>query len=157
MRIVSSAFQDGKSIPTKFAHQGIPGGKNISLPLQWSDSPPDAGSYALSIIDPHPVANNWVHWLVINIPPSCTSLSEGASGRSMPPGVKELRNSYGETGYGGPQPPRGTGPHPYEVTVYALSEGTLELSENTTIGAFLRAIESKILASAKTTGIFERT
>lgn len=156
MRIVSSAFQEGKPIPTRFAHHGIPGGKNISLPLQWGDPPPGTKSYVLSIVDPHPVANNWVHWLAINLPPSLTSLPEGASGRTMPSGCKELRNSYGAVGYGGPQPPRGTGPHPYVITVYALSVDRLELSEGATLGAFLKAIEPSILGSATTTGIFER-
>ncbi len=155
MILSSSAFQNGKPIPTKFAYKGVTGGKNISIPLAWRDVPPAVKSFALSIVDPHPVANNWVHWLVVNIPADATSLEEGAS-RQMPKGTKELYNTYGSLGYGGPEPPVGSGPHPYEVTLYALNVASVEISPNATLGAFTRELEGKILASAKITGIYER-
>src|ERR1041385_7546865 len=110
MKISSSAFADGKPIPTKYAYPGVVGGKNISIPLAWSGAPPETRSFALSIVDPHPVANNWVHWFVINIPASATSLPEGASGKAMPKGAGELYNTYGTLGYDGPEPPQATGP-----------------------------------------------
>lgn len=156
MRVSSSAFQDGKPIPTKYAHQGVTGGQNISVPLTWTDPPPTTLSFALSIVDPHPVAKNWVHWFVVNIPKNITSFVEGASGRNMPAGSKELYNSFGEVGYGGPQPPKGSGPHPYEATIYALHVEKLDLSANATLAAFKRALEGAVIASAKTTGIYER-
>jgi Raf kinase inhibitor-like YbhB/YbcL family protein len=106
MKITSSAFQDGKLIPTKYAYHGVDGGNNISLPLSWSDVPTGTKSFALSIVDPHPVAKNWVHWFVINIPAGANSISEGASKRAMPIGCKELLNTYGSPGYGGPEPPK---------------------------------------------------
>ena len=155
MRISSSAFQDGKPIPTKYAHPGVTGGKNISYPLSWTDVPEETKSFALSIVDPHPVAKNWIHWFAINIPKNITSLAEGASGR-MPAGTKELYNSYGTKGYGGPEPPKGSGPHPYETTIYALNVERLDCSENTTLQAFTKALEGKVIASAKTTGMYER-
>ena len=74
----------------------------------------------------------------------------------MPAGVKELYNTYGEPGYGGPEPPKGSGPHPYVVTVYALNVPSLNLPQNTTLPAFLKALEGKVAASATTTGIYER-
>ena len=156
MRISSTAFQDGKPIPTKYAYHGVVGGKNISIPLSWSGAPDDAQSFALSIVDPHPVANNWVHWFVIDIPKSVTSLAEGASGMSMPSGSKELSNTYGTPGYGGPEPPKSSGPHPYKVTLYALNVEKLNLSANTTLPAFNKALEEKVITTAAITGIYER-
>ena len=156
MRLSSSAFQDGKPLPAKYAYHGVVGGKNISLPLAWDDTPSETKSYALSIIDPHPVAKNWVHWFAINIPGSAASLAEGASEKKMPAGAKELYNSYGTLGYGGPQPPKGSGPHPYVVTVYALSVARLDLSENASLAAFEKALEGSVLASARITGFYER-
>lgn len=156
MKIISSAFQEGKAIPTKYAYHGVVGGNNISLPLSWSELPPAAKSLALSIVDPHPVAKNWVHWFVINLPKNSTGLNEGISGKRMPPGAKELYNSYGTIGYGGPEPPKGTGPHPYVVTLYALSVDALDLPENTTLPAFTKALEGKIIAATHITGIYER-
>jgi Raf kinase inhibitor-like YbhB/YbcL family protein len=156
MRLSSNAFDDGKLIPAKYAHQGVAGGKNISLPLVWDNVPQHIKSFAFSIIDPHPVARDWVHWLVINIPPGELSIAEGASGKKMPPGVKELYNSYGELGYGGPQPPKGSGPHPYVITLYALNIEKLELSANTSLTTFIKVLEGKTLATAEITGIYER-
>lgn len=156
MVLTSAAFHDGQVLATKFAHQGIPGGRNLSPPLSWSDIPPSTLSLALSVIDPHPVANNWVHWFVINIPKASISLPEGASGRSMLIGARELMNSFGERGYGGPEPPKGTGPHPYQFTLYALSVPSLDLSENISLAGFQRALEGVVHSRARITGIFER-
>ena len=156
MHISSPAFQDGKPIPTKYAYHGVVGGKNISIPLSWGGIPTETKSFAVSIVDPHPVANNWVHWFVMNIPKSVTSLAEGASGKNMPAGSKELYNSYGTIGYGGPEPPKGSGPHPYEIVVYALNIEKLDLSANTTLTAFSEALEGKVIASVKVTGMYER-
>jgi phosphatidylethanolamine-binding protein (PEBP) family uncharacterized protein len=74
----------------------------------------------------------------------------------MPEGSMELYNSYGELGYGGPEPPKGSGRHPYIATLYALDAGRLDLTSNTTLPAFERALESHVLASAKSTGTYER-
>src|SRR5512139_2272561 len=98
MEITSTAFKDGEKIPIQYVMPGA-GGKNISVPLSWKNIPPGTKSFALSMVDPHPVAQNWVHWLVINIPASATSLEEGASGKKMPRESIELKNSFGEMGY----------------------------------------------------------
>ena len=155
MKLTSTAFTDGGKIPVPYVMPGA-GGQNISLPLAWTDAPAGVKSFALSMVDPHPVARNWVHWLVVNIPPDVHSLAEGASGRKMPPGAQELQNSFGDPGYGGPQPPRGSGDHPYVVTIYALSVPRLDLGRGTTLAAFQKALEGKVLASASLTGYFGR-
>lgn len=108
------------------------------------------------MIDPHPVAGNWVHWLVINIPADVTSLEEGESRKNMPRGCIELKNSFGDVGYGGPQPPKGTGDHPYVITLYALSVEKLELGTSVSLSTFLKALEGKVLGSAKITGKYGR-
>ena len=156
MKISSSAFEDGKSIPSKYAHGSVIGGKNISIPLTWTDVPKETKSFALSIIDPHPIARNWIHWLVVNIPLDVTSFTENTSLKKIPVGTKELYNSYGELGYGGPQPPKGSGPHPYVVTLYALNVDKLDLTANTSLVAFEKMLEGKVIATAKVTGIYER-
>ena len=155
MEITSSAFTDKGTIPIKYVMPGA-GGKNVSLPLSWSNVPTGTKSLALSIVDPHPVANNWVHWLVINMPPETKGLSEGASRNSMPAGAVELKNSFGEIGYGGPQPPKGSGDHPYVVTLYALSVPKLDITEQTSLAAFKKALDGRILAAATITGMFGR-
>lgn len=155
MQLSSSAFQDGGKIPLAYVMPGA-GGRNLSLPLSWAEAPAGVKSFALSLTDPHPVARNWVHWLVINIPAGTSSLGEGASRSQMPQAAVELKNSFGDLGYGGPQPPKGTGDHPYVVTLYALKVDRLELPVATSLAAFQQALEGKVLASATLTGYFGR-
>lgn len=155
MEILSSAFKDGEKIPVQYVMPGA-GGKNVSVPLTWKNVPPETKSFALSIVDPHPVAQNWVHWLVINIPAQVTTLEEGASKKGMPQGSVELKNSFGDIGYGGPQPPKGTGEHPYVITLYALNVERLNLGVNTSLTSFKKALEGKVIASASITGKYGR-
>ena len=156
VKITSSAFHDGTSIPTRYAHRGVTGGNNLSLPFSWNDKPAETKSFALSIIDPHPVAKNWVHWFVINIPAEINELTEGASQRSMPNGCRELRSTYGTIGYGGPEPPKGSGVHPYVVTLFALRIDALNLHEKSTLKEFTTAIEEVVIEHAIMTGYYER-
>ncbi len=155
--LASSSYKDKEQIPPKYAHRSVVGGKNISPGFQWDDPPVSVKSFALSIIDPHPVANNWVHWFAINIPLRGRSIVEGASRtNSLPAGTKELMSSYGELGYGGPAPPKGSGSHPYIATIYALNVEALNLGVNTSLRQFEKAIEGKVIAEATMTGFFER-
>ncbi len=155
MQLTSSAFKDGGKIPQQYVMPGA-GGQNLSLPLTWSAAPAGTKSFALTIIDPHPVAHNWVHWLVADLPGGAASLAEGASGKKMPQGAVELKNSWGAPAYGGPQPPQGTGDHPYVVTLYALSVPKLDLKPTAGWAELKQAMEGKILASATITGYYGR-
>jgi len=155
MEITSPAFKDKGRIPVQYVMPGA-GGQNLSMPLTWKNVPAGTRSIVISIVDIHPVAQNWVHWLVINIPSQVTSLAEGASGRKMPAGAIELRNSFGDIGYGGPQPPRGTGDHSYVTTIYALNVEKLNLGVNTSLAQFKKAIEGKVIGSASITGMYGR-
>jgi Raf kinase inhibitor-like YbhB/YbcL family protein len=155
--LTSSAFGDGKAILPQYANTGVAGSKNVSPPLSWTNPPDETKSFALACIDRHPVANNWVHWLVINIPKAAVTLAEGASHTgNLPSGAKELQNSFGKVGWGGPQPPAGTGPHHYEFLLYALNVDSLNLGANTTLAAFNKAVEGKVITTAKLVGTFER-
>lgn len=151
---VKSSFRNGEPIRHVYARPSV-GGRNVSLPLQWSGAPKDTKSFAVSIVDTHPVAHSWVHWLVINIPPNTNSIPEGASVQNMPAGAVELKNSFGSVGYGGPQPPKGSGPHTYVVTVYALSTDKLNLKQGASLDDFKKAISGKVIEEASIKGTFE--
>jgi Raf kinase inhibitor-like YbhB/YbcL family protein len=151
------SYSDGGEIPVRYAHRSVAGGKNISPAFSWEDPPAATKSFALSIVDPHPVANNWVHWFIIDIPFQERSLAEGASGSAkLPASAKELLNTYNEIGYGGPAPPKGSGSHPYVATLYALDTPSLDLPKDTLLSTFLRAVEGKTIAEASMTGYHER-
>ena len=155
MELSSPALKNGGAIPSQYARPAA-GGHNISIPLKWTGAPEGTKSFALSIVDQHPVARKWAHWMVINIPPDVSALSEGASGKNMPPGSIEIRNSFGEAGYGGPQPTKGTGPHAYVITIYSLIDAGLDLKPNATLADFQNAIKAKTLDEASLTGFFEQ-
>jgi phosphatidylethanolamine-binding protein (PEBP) family uncharacterized protein len=74
----------------------------------------------------------------------------------MPAGSMELRNSFGLVGWGGPQPPKGTGVHQYEFLLYCLNIEKLNLSSDANLAAFNKAIEGKVLATARLQGTYVR-
>jgi Raf kinase inhibitor-like YbhB/YbcL family protein len=156
MTLTSSAFDDGGTIPAKYCNVGVDGGENVSIPLQWSGQPADAKSYALIMVDHHEVADEWVHWMVADIPAETSSLAEGASGTAMPAGATELLSTNGDSGYQGPQPPPGSGDHEYETILVALDVETLDLAENATYQEFLEAVEPHTVGQASVSGFFGR-
>jgi Raf kinase inhibitor-like YbhB/YbcL family protein len=158
VNVTCPALRAGKFIPTRNAFRGIRGGENVSLPIAWSDPPAETKSFVILIVDRHPIARNWLHWCVFDIPASVLSLQENASKQAggLPVACKQLRNSYGEPGYGGPQPPKGSGPHEYEITVHALKRDVLDVSPSASLNDVVRALEGNILSSASTTGVFEQ-
>ncbi len=158
MFTVNSTYNENERMPAKYANEGVSGGENVSPPFSWDNAPEGTKSFALAMVDHHKVANEFVHWLVVNIPEDTTSVKEGASKTdSMPEGSKELNTTYGQAFYGGPRPPSGTGDHPYETTVYALSDDLdLDLDEDVTLDDFLSAVEDKTLAKASLTGMFSQ-
>ena len=155
MKITSSSFSDGGAIDARFAMKAIAGGKNVSPDIKISGVPNKARSLAITFVDRHPMARSWIHWLAISVPPATAEIPEGASLRAMPAGTVELANTFGDRGYGGPQPPRGSGVHRYELTVYALSDAPAARGHEYTEREFIELVKGKILAKASITGGFE--
>jgi hypothetical protein len=152
-----TSYREKGEIPAAHAEKGVKGGKNVSPGFTWNDPPITTQSFAFSIVDPHPVARNWIHWLIINIPFRERALVEGVSREhSLPPGTRELCNSSNQIGYSGPYPPKGSGVHPYVATIYALNTAAIALAKECTLSQFLRAIEGKVIAEASMTGYFEQ-
>jgi Raf kinase inhibitor-like YbhB/YbcL family protein len=137
--LTSSAFSAGKSIP----HRHTCDGDDLSPPLAWSDLPEGTRSLALIMDDPDAPGGTFTHWLAWGIDPGAGGLGEGEA----PPG--EGKNDFGSTGYGGPCPPRGHGPHRYFFRLYAL-EGRPEGE------ADMQAVLGRALAVAELVGSYER-
>ncbi len=143
--IVSSpAFKSGSFIPIKYTCKG----QNINPPLEIKNLPPQAKSLALIVEDPDAPMGTWDHWIVYNIPPT-TSIAED----SLPPGSKQITNSFGYQKYGGPCPPPGK-PHRYFFKVYALD--TILPANISTKAELLEAIGPHLLASGQLIGKFGR-
>jgi Raf kinase inhibitor-like YbhB/YbcL family protein len=141
-KLQSPAFDDGQEMAQKHGKRA----ENVSPPLDWEGAPEGTRSFALSFVDVHPVARDYVHWLVADISPQLSSLPEG--GASKPAGWTEIKP------YIGPFPPSGT--HDYEFTLYALRTDRLGLQPGATLEAFRLAAEKNSLGTATLTGKFTK-
>jgi len=117
--LTSPVFNNNGEIPQQFSCDG----EDISPALSWSSVPPEAKSLALIVDDPDapdPAAPRmtWVHWVLYNLPPTSTGLSENITPDQLPSGTLQGQNDWQSTGYGGPCPPIGR--HRYFVKLYAL-------------------------------------
>ncbi|GEM_PF-1307345 len=166
--VTSTAFKNGGRMANKyaFADPSIPGSENKSPPLAWKVSKKTAKkikSFAVTIIDLHPIAEKWVHLAATNIPASTRSIPEGAfSGfADLPAGTVKLMNSFEMSGYGGPFPPEGNGDHVYEITVYGLKTLDLGISSDDALHKAFTAAElqklmkGKVVAKGKLRGKFK--
>jgi Raf kinase inhibitor-like YbhB/YbcL family protein len=157
MHVESSAYVDGTTMPARYATTQVAGGTGASVPLVWSGEPEDTHSFVLTMVDHHPVAHGWVHWLVVDIPASEHDLPEGASLRAaMPAGAIELASTSGRRGYGGMQPPVGSGVHDYVVTIYALDVPRVGVDPDAMWDDVRVAMEGHVLDSASLLGRFGR-
>ena len=143
MLVQSPGFEAGQEMPQKFGKKA----QNVSPPLEWDDAPEGTKSFALAFVDLHPIARDYLHWLVADISPKLNSLPEGAGGgRSS--GFLDVEP------YVGPFPPSGT--HDYEFTLYALSTDTLGVRPGATLQQFRQAAEQNSVATATLIGRFTK-
>jgi Raf kinase inhibitor-like YbhB/YbcL family protein len=125
LTLTSTAFTDGSDIPMRYTCDG----ENISPPLSWAGSPPNAKSLVLIVEDPDapdPDApeRTWVHWVLYNLPATDSGLKQDVVSAGMPTGAKVGVNDWQRAGYGGPCPP--VGRHRYIHRLFALD---IELPE----------------------------
>ena len=158
--LTSTDFKDGGTLANAqvFNEFGCKGG-NTSPALAWSNAPGGTQSFALLMHDPDaPTGSGWWHWLVYNIPPSATSLPEGAGDSKkglLPAGALQGRTDYGSVAYGGPCPPPGK-PHHYNFTLYALKVPKLEVPDGASAALIAFNVRAHALGEAKLTGMYGR-
>ncbi len=149
MQIRTTAFTDGSLIPRRFTCEG----EDVSPALTWGDAPAGTASFVVIVDDPDAPRGTWTHCTLFNLPAATSGLAEswhsGAGGTSG-------RNDFGNTGYGGPCPPRGHGPHRYFFRLYALDVAHLALAEGAARKELERAMAGHVLAQAQWMGRYER-
>ncbi len=149
--VISEAFLNGEQIPEKYTSA------DYSFPLAWENEPKGTKSFAILIVDLHPVANHWIHWAVLNIPANVHSLPEGASRTDkLPAGSQELLNSSALPGFDPPAPPMGSGNHEYKTIVYALNVKSLEAPAHLPYEKFQELVSEHVLGTAEISGYYER-
>jgi Raf kinase inhibitor-like YbhB/YbcL family protein len=156
MRVESSAFADGGSIPRKYTCDG----QDLSPPLKWSGVPQNAKSLALICEDPDAPAGTWTHWVLCDLPPDLNELPEGVPADPVlklgsNPDFKPSQgtNDFKKIGYGGPCPPRGT--HHYLILVYALDTRP-SVKAGATKPELVRAMMGHIAAFGRLVGTYSR-
>jgi Raf kinase inhibitor-like YbhB/YbcL family protein len=156
MKAYFPALHSGKYLPQKCANKEMPGGQNVSPVVSWGEVPKETRSFVLTLMDSHPSMQGWVYWYVVNIPGTVRGIQEKASAlrERMPAGSLELRNSFGDLGYAGPNVPIGSEPHTLDLTIYALSEPQLLLGPYAKPQEREKAMAGKILATATATALF---
>lgn len=150
MQLTSSAFAQGGPIPARHTGEG----EDTSPPLEWSDAPDGARSFAVVCHDPDaPVVSaggyGFVHWVLYNIPAGVTRLAEGGADYSTGP------SDFGKPGYGGPMPPNGHGTHRYFFWVLALGREP-DLEPGLTLRQLLETVEPDVLGMNRLLGTYER-
>ena len=150
MQLQSTAFADMGDIPQRFTCDG----DNVSPPLQWSDPPKGVRSFALLCKDPDAPSGIWRHWAVYDIPCGQDRLGEALSPQTE--GVRQCVNDFGRSGYGGPCPPHGHGPHRYHFALLALDTPSLTFRSGASCADVERAAARHVLAEAQLVGIYQR-
>jgi hypothetical protein len=148
--VTSAAFPHMGRIPPEHTCDG----GDTLVPLEIANVPRDAKSLAIIVDDPDVPKSlrpdgNWDHWLIWNLPPSTSSISQG----SVPSSAVQGKNSWGRNDWGGPCPPDRE--HRYFFKVYAL-DAMLELDPSSGKGELERAMEGRVLAKGELVGRYER-
>ncbi|MGW0769530.1 YbhB/YbcL family Raf kinase inhibitor-like protein [Streptomyces sp. NPDC002676] len=147
IELTSAAFRDQNMIPRRHARDA----GNVSPPLTWSGVPDDTAELVLLCEDPDAPSGTFVHWLVTGIDPHTDHLDAGKA----PSGSQPHRNSFGERGYGGPQPPVGDNAHHYVFHLYALPS-PVSLPDRATAAEAHAVLDGQQLASGTIVGLYER-
>ncbi|HEX7369576.1 MAG TPA: YbhB/YbcL family Raf kinase inhibitor-like protein [Rhodanobacteraceae bacterium] len=202
MQLHSDSFQNNARIPPEFAF-GKPGGTgepcvlsgNRNPHLAWRDAPAATKSFALACIDGDVPSRgddvnqkdrsvpanlprvDFAHWLMVDIPPTCTSLAAGACSNGVtnhgkqrpdgPAGSRQGRNDFtgwfasdpdmaGDYfGYDGPCPPWNDALlHRYRFRVYALDVARLELPHAFGWAELQAALHGHVLGQAEIIGTY---
>ncbi len=124
--VTSTDVTDGQPLPLA-QMSGIfevPGGKDLSPQLSWSDAPAETKSYTVTMYDPDaPSGSGFWHWALADIPASVTGLPAAAgdgTGEHLPAGAFHLPNDARLARFVGGAPPPGDGRHRYVIVVQAL-------------------------------------
>lgn len=146
LTLESPDFDDGDRIPEEYGYTK----DNVNPPLEIDDVPTETDALALIVDDPdakEPAGKVWDHWLVWNIPPETTTVSQDWS----PDDATEGTNDFGETGYGGPNPPDRE--HTYRFKLFAL-DTTLDLGPDADADDLESAMDGHVLERTQLEGTY---
>jgi Raf kinase inhibitor-like YbhB/YbcL family protein len=139
MRLTTTAFTPGGTIPSNFTGEGA----NKSPMFRFEDAPAETKSFALLMEDPDVPGEPFCHWLMYDIPVDVVHL-EPSLGRldTFDNNMKQGLNDFGDIGYSGPLPPPGKR-HQYVFRLFALRNAPGELRAGIDKHEFLDWLDNK--------------
>jgi Raf kinase inhibitor-like YbhB/YbcL family protein len=201
MKLTSNSFTHGQAIPATYAfaeqdtdeHIRLSGNRNPHL--AWDDVPEQSRSLVLICTDPDVPSSmddfnqegstiaaslariDFIHWVMIDLPPNSGSIAEGACSDGITPGGKPAPagpngsrqgiNDYtsffaGDNdmggdylGYDGPCPPWNDEiVHHYQFKLYAIDLEKCPIGERFTAADVLAAIAGHVIAESEITGTY---
>jgi Raf kinase inhibitor-like YbhB/YbcL family protein len=153
MTLTSSDIQSGAEIPSAQIYPRC-GGENISPQLSWGGAPVGTKSFVLTMIDKSVKPSQWSHWILVDLPPDATSLARGT--KTLPRGARSIPSNFGDASYDGPCPPKGTGIHEYQLTIWALPMPTTSFEPDMKASDLSGALAKIALDHATLTGFVKR-
>lgn len=150
--ISSEDIRDGQPIATIHTCDGA----DQSPQLGWPEPPPGTRSLALVMDDPDAPNGTFRHWAVFDMPGTRRSIGRGEGNGPGDSNFVQAMNDFGKSGYGGPCPPRGHGPHHYHFKLYALDVDGLKLPADATVEQVEQEAKRHQVAMAEIVGTYER-
>lgn len=148
LTLTSPDFEDEGDIPVRCTCEG----ENASPAFRWSGVPDGTRELLLTCEDPDAPRGTFRHWAVWGIPAGETGLPAGLGPAAD---LRQAVNDFGETGYGGPCPPRGDAPHGYVFRLMALDAG-LEAPDGADFDEVARQAREREIESVELIGYFGR-
>lgn len=121
---------------------------DVAPALTWLEVPAGTVELAVTMIDID--AGDFVHWVLVGIPPDRSGLIEG----ELPDGAFHWVNSFGVAAYGGPCPPADE-THRYLLRVHALNQ-QLEAADDASAAEVITLIEQTSIGTSSVTGVYAR-
>jgi len=147
-----SGFEDEGTIPRKYT--GV--GDDVSPPMTVESVPANAETLAIVLDDPD--ANDYLHWLIWNVPADTDEIPAGIPRTETVDslgGARQGTNDFGEIGYRGPLPPEGDAAHTYQFSTYAV-DTSLELAAGADRGELDSALDGHVIDRYPFVGTFDR-
>ncbi|WP_440005959.1 YbhB/YbcL family Raf kinase inhibitor-like protein [Halomicrococcus sp. SG-WS-1] len=153
-RFGTPAFEDGGTIPKEYTCAGA----DRSPRLEIGGVTGEAESLAVVVDDPDAPSGVFTHWLLWDVPPDTTTIPKDVPTTEAVEdlgGAKQGENDFGEIGYRGPCPPKGSDPHTYRFTLYVL-ERRPRIGAGASRNPLLDELEVLALGTERFTGEFGR-
>jgi len=157
--VTSSDFADGDALAATFAYEGAAdGAANRSPQLNWSGFPEGTKSFVVTCYDPDaPTPSGFWHWVLVDLPPDCTSLpaGAGAAGADLPGNAFMCRNDMSTKDFLGAAPPAGDQVHRYYFAVHAVKEDSLGVDSDASAAVVSFNLVFKAAARAVIKGTYQ--